>query len=329
MSAGGGIALGDAPIALDAASLGRFDVAIVDDRSWAGLRGPLLTGVRRGMGLVLHAGGAIDGATRSQWHALGFDLNGAGGIAPIALPKVQDKAIAQTRHGIGSIDTPVDMALPEDMAPDINRLGLAPGGANAVPLLQDAGGTKLAAWRAMGAGRVALFTAIDSYGLTLAGRRDLYVDWWSALLGAVTRPAPISRMSTQTHWAGERMTMCGLARDGQVSMPDGAQADILAVAGCGAFWPTQAGWHYLRSQGEIRPFYVQPHNALPVMRTARNGQAMALLQRKASSPAVTPAAKLRPESPWIFWLAWLAVSALLWWLERSRFGRHMAVSRVK
>jgi hypothetical protein len=320
MSAGGGIALGDAPVALDAGSLRRFDVAVVDERSWPSARGAMLAAVRGGMGLVLRAGGAIDGATRSQWQALGFGLSGPGGIAPLALPKVPEQAIARTRHGIGSADAPVDMALPEELAPDISRVGLAPGGGDAVPLLQDAGGTSLAAWRTIGAGRVALFTAIDSYGLTLTGRGDLYGDWWSDMLGTVARPAPASRMTTDMVWVGDRMALCGLTGDAHVEMPDGAQARVLPVAGCGAFWAAKAGWHRLRTQGETRPFYVQPRDALPVMRAARDRRAMAML--RSDVPSVAAATMPAAAWPiWAAWLAWLAASALLWWLERSRLGR--------
>jgi len=324
MSAGGGIALGDAPVALDAGSLRRFDVAVVDERSWPGARGAMLAAVRGGMGLVLRAGGAIDGATRSQWQALGFGLSGPGGIAPLALPKVPEQAIARTRHGIGSVDAPVDMALPEELAPDISRVGLVPGGSDAVPLLQDAGGTSLAAWRAIGAGRVALFTAIDSYGLTLTGRGDLYGDWWSDMLGTVARPAPASRMATDTVWVGDRMALCGLTGDARVETPDGTQARVLPVAGCGAFWAAKPGWHRLRTKGETRPFYVQPRDALPVMSAARDRQAMAML--RSDVPSVAAATMPAAAWPiWATWLAWLAASALLWWLERSRLGRRMPV----
>ena len=325
MSAGGGIVLGDAPIALDAASLRRFDVAVVDDRAWPGSRGPLLVAVRGGMGLVLRAGGTIDAATRSQWQALGFSFSGPGGVVPLALPKATEQTIARTRRGIGSTEAPVDMALPEDMIPDVSHLGLTPGGADAVALMQDAGGVSLAAWRAMDEGRVALFTPIDSYGLTLTGRGDLYSDWWSDLLSAVARPGPSSRMATDTAWVGERMSLCELTEQGRIEMPDGRQANIVPVAACGAFWPVKAGWHYLRVQGKLRPFYVQPRTSLPVMRAARDRQGMAMLRNDASSVA-EESLQSHPQSAWPYWLAWLAVSTLLWWLERSRLGRRSAVS---
>lgn len=316
MSAGGGIALGDAPVALDAASLRRFDAAIVDDRSWAGARGALLAAARGGMGLVLRPGGPIDGATRSQWQALGFTLSGPGGVAPLALPKVDAEPIARTRQGIGSEEVPVDIATTDDYLPDISRLGLTPGGNDAVPLLRDAGDVTLGAWRALGAGRVALFTGIDSYGLTLTGRRDLYGDWWSALLGTVARPAPGSRVLTDTGWVGERMTLCGLTGEAQVN----ARARVLPVKGCGGYWPMQAGWHMLHSKDAASAFYVHPADTLPTMRAARDRQAMTLLsvgEAKQASAALPG----QSGTAWLWWLGWLAVSALLWWLERSRLGR--------
>jgi hypothetical protein len=265
---------------------------------------------------VLRPGGPIDGATRSQWQALGFGLSGPGGITPLTLPKVDAEAVARTRQGISSEEVPVDIATTDDYLPDISRMGLTPGGNDVVPLLRDAAGATLGAWRASGAGRVALFTGIDSYGLTLTGRRDLYGDWWSALLDIVARPAPGSRVLTDTGWVGERMALCGLTGEAQV---DG-QVRVLPVNGCGGYWPTQAGWHMLRSKDMTSAFYVQPADALPTMRAARNSQAMALLSA-AEAKQATAALPGQPGTAWLWWLGWLAVSALLWWLERSRLGR--------
>ncbi|MDO7835367.1 carboxypeptidase regulatory-like domain-containing protein [Sphingobium sp. HBC34] len=322
MSAGGGVALGDAPVAITPASLRRFDAAIVDDRSWTGARGALLAAVRGGMGLVLRAGGPIDGATRSQWQALGFGLTGPAGVAPLALPKADAEPVARTRYGIGSTEAPIDIATPEDYLPEISRLAMTPGGSGAVPLLRDAGGATLAAWRALGRGRIALFTGIDSYALTLTGRRDLHGDWWSAMLDSVARPAAGIRVITNSGWTGERMTLCGLSSEGRV---DG-RVRILPVAGCGGYWPDRAGWHELNGKDGVRAFYIQPANALPVMRAARDRQAMALLPATAASRAATMLPD-RTGAAWPWWLAWLAVSAFLWWLERSRTGRRAAADQ--
>lgn len=322
MSAGGGIVLGDAPIAIDGTTLRRFDVAIIDDRTWAARRGLVMNAVRDGLGLILRASGPIDAATRGQWRALGFGLAGRDGVVSLALPKPLATAIARTRQGIGSDDVPADIARPDDMLPEISRLGLTPDGGDAVPLLRDAGGAALAAWRAVGTGRVALFTGIDSYGLTLTGHRTLYGDWWSAMLATVARPAPGMTPITASGWAGDRMILCGLSAAAQVERPEGQMANLLPVVGCAAFWPDKAGWHLLRKTGDSQstPFYVQPADALPAMRAARDRDAMLMLRPPARhNRAATGQAS--PGSSWPFALGWLLVSALLWWLERARIGR--------
>jgi hypothetical protein len=320
MSAGGGVTLGDAPVSLDAGSLRRFDVAVVDDRSWAGARGPLTMAARGGMGLVLRATGPLDAATRTQWQALGFGLGGSGALSPLALPRPAAPPIALTRQGIGKGDAPVDVATAKDYVPDVSRLGQSPDGARTAPLLRDAAGRPIAAWRPLGAGRVALFTGIDSYALTLTGRRDLYGDWWTQMLSAVARPSAGAQVMTGTYWTGERATICGLSAATPIEAPDGRQAQLLPVAGCAGYWPTQAGWHMLRERTGVQALYVRPPDALPVMRAARNQQATALLAtgpRAAGGIAHPPA----PVDPRLWWLAWLAVSTLLWWLERSPIGR--------
>lgn len=330
MSAGGGIALGDAPIVIDAATLRRFDVAIIDDRSWAARRAVVMGAVRDGLGMILRASGPIDAATRGQWRTLGFGLAGKDGVAPLALPKPPSPALARTRQGIGNDDAPADIALPDETLPEISRLGLTPDGGDAVPLLRDAGGTTLAAWRAVGMGRVALFIGIDSYALTLTGNRTLYGDWWSAMLATVARPALGINLITTSGWVGERMVLCGLPAAAQVERPDGRMANLLPVNGCGAFWPDKAGWHLLRKSGDNppTPFYVQPADALPVMRAARDRDAMLML-RPPTPGDRTATLRNAPGSSWPFALGWLLVSALMWWLERARIGRTIAPQSAK
>lgn len=111
---------------MDGATLRKFDAAIVDDRSWAARRGVLMDAARNGLGLILHPSGPIDATTRGQWQALGFGLTGKGGLGSLALPKPLAPTIARTRQGIGSDDRPADLALPDEMLPEISRLGLTP-----------------------------------------------------------------------------------------------------------------------------------------------------------------------------------------------------------
>jgi hypothetical protein len=322
ISAGGGITLGDAPVRLDAASLGRFDAAIVDDRAWPAARGALMAAVRNGMGLVLHAGGPLEPTSLSQWRALGFDLKGSSRLVPLTLPAAPAEAIAGTRHGIADQDVPTDIASPDDALPEVSRLDRIAGGTGTVPLLDDNGGAGLAGWRQVGLGRIALFTAIDSYGLTLTGRRDLHNDWWSALLGAVLRPASPTLFDPRISWPDERLTLCDLSGPTNVIAPDGSKATLLPVQGCGAYWPRISGFHRVEMKGQARIVYVHPRNELAAARQMRDRTATLL--RASDGPIGGNAPVATQASPWIWWIGWLAASVLLWWLERSRLARKSA-----
>ena len=323
MQAGGGIMLGDAPVAMDGASLRRFDIAIFDDRSWAALgagRGAVMGAVREGMGLLLRPGGAMDVATRSQWQALGFTLSGRNEVAPLALPPIASPEMARTRMGIGSDDAPVDIATPDDALPDVGRLSATPGGPDAVAMLHDASGATIGAWRAVGLGRVGLFTGIDSYGLTLTGRRDLYEQWWSDMLSTLARPGAAQGGMEAAGWVKERVILCGIGKGAHAVAPDGRSTALLPEGSCGAYWPASAGWHRLEDGGKRRDFYIYPADALPVMRAARNADATMMLAGGGEAPARAPGPGT-PASPWPFALGWLLASALLWWLERAGHGR--------
>ncbi|WP_374552043.1 carboxypeptidase regulatory-like domain-containing protein [Sphingobium yanoikuyae] len=327
MSAGGGIALGDGPVAINAASLRRYDLLVADDRAWAGLgggRGAVLEAVRGGMGLILRGGGPADGALRSQWRALGFDLSGGNGVAPIALPASLAADRARTRAGIGSDDVPADLNIGDDLLPEAIRMDGVPAGGDVVPLVQDAAGTPLAAWRALGAGRVAVWTGIDSFGLVLSGRGDLYGDWWGRMMAAIVRPAAAAGPAfTGPAWVGERISLCGLKPGASI---DGAPLAIdPATADCAAWWSDRAGWHQVRrTDGSSAAFYIYPANALPAMRTAQMRQAMTLLQGADQKTDSATAARSVPGPSWPWLLGWLIASALLWWFERSRIGRTAA-----
>ena len=334
MSAGGGIELGDEPVAMNAASLRRFDVAIIDDRSWAGLgaeRAAVIGAVRDGLGLLLRVSGPLDDTTRHQWGALGFVLAGGNALAPIALPESRDPAVARTRQGIGSQDVPTDLNIGDDVLPEINRVGVVPGGSDAVPLLRDASGTMLSTWRAIGNGRVAVWSGIDSYGLILMGRRDLYGDWWSAMLSAIARPvAGVTPAFTGPAWVGERAALCGLSGDARVEQPNGTIVNVHAdpaARDCGAFWPVTPGWHVLRKSGgyggpQLWPFFVRPADTLAGVFAANIRHATLMLRdRTPDQPGSAEQTQERPGSPWMWFAACFAFSALLWWFERSRVGR--------
>jgi hypothetical protein len=332
MSAGGGIQLGDPAIALNAATLRQFDVAVIDDRSWPGARPAVLAAVRDGLGLVLRTSGPLDGGGRASWRSLGFQLNGPDALSPIALPPAADAAVARTRSGIASADASDDAEMGEPVIPELSRLAAIPGGGDAVPLIRDAGGATLSAWRALGLGRVAVFTGVDSYGLTLTGHSALYSDWWSGMLATVARPSAGAPVVTGPAWVGDRLSLCGLSGQNQtgarVQRPDGVVTTLIpdpAAAGCAGLWPASSGWHLLRTAGTngaelVSAIYVQPADRLPGVKAARDRDATMMLGRTPTA-AATGESRTRPGPSWPWLLAWLLAGAGLWWFERSNIGR--------
>ena len=331
MSAGGGIQLGDPALALNAATLRQIDVAVIDDRSWAGLGGgreTVLVAVRGGMGLLLRTSGP-DGPGRASWRSLGFSLTGADALSPVALPPATDPAVARTRSGIGSADTPADADMGEPIIPELSRLAATPGGASSVPLIRDAGGATLSQWRALGLGRVAVFTGVDSYGLTLTGHSALYGEWWSAMLSTVARPTSGAPAFNVAAWVGDRVSLCNLSGQARVEQPDGAITTLIADpggGGCAGFWPAASGWHLLRTTGlqgpeQVSPFFVQPADKLAGIKTARDRDATLMVGRSASAASSTTQARTQPGPSWPWLLAWLLVGGFLWWFERANLGR--------
>lgn len=237
--------------------------------------------------------------------------------------------MTRARIGPGTRDAPTT-AVPIN-APELTRRAWRIGNADAPVLLRDAAGASIGVWRAEGRGRIGLWTLADSYRLVLAGRRDMHGELWSAALATLARthaeqPPRIESMA----WAGERMTLCGLAADSRVIPPDGVAVQLLPdPAGnaptCAAFWPRASGWHVLQqgdAQGDKRwPFYVLARDAAAGLRAS--GVREATL-RLASAPdlgsVVTPGGR-QPGPRWPWCLGWLVAGTGLWWLERARAGR--------
>jgi hypothetical protein len=332
VSAGGGVALADPPIAITAENLRRFDLAIIDDRSWEGLgggRAEVLAAVREGLGLILRTGGSPDDGARSQWRSLGFSMTGGGETAPIALPAPLRPEVARTRRGIAPPDA-VGLEEGDDVLPEISRLGVAPGGSDVVSLVRDASGTTLSAWRASGRGRIAVFTGIDSFGLTLTGRSDLYGDWWGAMLTTVSRPAGGADLAfSSPAWVDERIALCGLGGAARVEAADGSVSELHidpASPGCAGFWPTMPGWHLLRrtladGSAQVWPFFVHPTDQLTGVRMARDRDATLMLRGPSQGGGEAAQGPEIPGSPWPWFVALLTLAAAMWWFERSSVGR--------
>ncbi|WP_293876306.1 carboxypeptidase regulatory-like domain-containing protein [Sphingomonas sp. UBA978] len=309
LAAGGGLTLGDPP-----ASYAGYDLAILDDRSWAalggGARAALAQAVRGGMGLVVR----LTGPVPRGWQVFGLAAGGGAAAVPLRLaPAAPSQAALAARRGPGSRDAPADGAAPLGEVPELSRIATTLGG---IPLLRDARGTPYAAWRNVGRGRVAVVTLLDSFALVTSGNGDAHADLWSTLATTVGRGTPSPPDVAALAWAGERTTVCGLGADARATAPDGTVTALIAdpaSSGCAGYWPLAPGWHRVAG----RPLYVQPADSLPQVRAAARRDATLALVGARAVPAA-PASPVEHGPSWRWFLPFLAAAGLLWWLERRR-----------
>ncbi len=332
-NAGGGVSLGDAPIALTAATLAQTDVVLLDERSLAALsagqRSTLQQAVRNGLGVLVRTGGPLGDGARQTLRSWGLSITGGNQAAPLSLPADADAALLQARRGPQrpAADTTAyieeaDTASHQAAMPVLERLTLQ--AAEATPLLHDDKGMAVGGYRALGRGRVALLPVTDSYRLVLAGRDDRHAELWSGVLASVARALPAAdapRIEPPPHWAGERVALCQLRDSAQVRAPDGTLIPLRVdpasgAEHCAGYWPNQPGWHQLQ-QGEGRhAFYVfDPANARPLYRQQLRD---ATAQRLATGGAAAAGMVETPGARWPWLLAFVLAAGLLWWVERRR-----------
>lgn len=311
LAVGGGLALGEAPT-----NFAGYDLAVLDDRSWAalggGARADLMRAVRGGMGLIVR----LIGPVSRNWQVAGLATGGGANIVPLRLPPAApSQAVLDARRGPGSRDAPASFAAPLDEVPELNRVATTIDG---IPLLRDARGTPFAAWRNVGRGRVAIVSLVDSFALVTSGNGDAYADLWSTLATTIGRAGPSGPgpVSTPLAWAGQRMTVCDIPAAATAVAPDGTTIPLLvdpSARGCAGYWPRLPGWH--RIAGVLR--YVHAANALPQVRAAeRRDATLALVGDRAVAIAAGQGGD--PAPSWRWFLLFLAVAAVTWWLERRR-----------
>ena len=330
VAVGRGVGLGDGPAPASAEGFGGFDLVILDDRVLASLgasrRAALAQALEAGTGVLLRVTGELPASVRAQAAELGLELGEDAGTETVALPQADDPELLRARLGPGSEDAPFDPALVREAPPELLRRALRPQADDAVPLPSAGADTAFVWWRARGRGRIGLWTLVDSYRLALAGRGDLHGGLWSAMAGTLSRPieedAP--RFESMPH-AGRRMSICGLQDAGTtVLAPDGTRVPVLVdpaagPASCGGYWPQAGGWHLLLANGGTWPFHVLAAEEAPGLAAAalREGT-LRIAGEGSATPAAAGPAPTRRGPSWPWFLAWLAASGLLWWLERRR-----------
>ncbi len=300
LSAGVQLSADDALLTPD--TLAASDLVVIDDRAWLQLgadeKAALLAAVEHGLGLILKASGPLDAAVAADWATLGFTTTPLEAPASLTL----DRRLAM-RERADFTAAPVTINEAADLT----------------PLLRADDGALLAAWRARGAGRIAVWRLLDSYRLVLAGEAARYAALWGDALAQLSRPLPSPSAGPQLPsegWVDERATLCGLGTAASLLSPDGQTQPLSVRAdGCAAAWPGESGWHSLQTGADSWPTFVRAADDARGLRANRDRVATLRLQREPTLDAA-PVRIQAPLPRWPWFLVWLIVVSLLWWRER-------------
>ncbi len=328
ISLGAGLRIGTPPLGFDAAVLDGLDLLLLDDRSWRALdssqRAALTAAIDRGLGLLLRLTGTLNDADRERLQAFGFTASTEG-------------PARETRLGGGFVRAG-DVA---DALPTLTRSALRIASTDGVALLADAAGTPLTVWRAHGRGRIGVSTLNDSYRLVLAGHGDVHGEVWSDAFTTLARPvAEGFGVTIDAAAPHHRSVICGIGEGASVAMPDGSSValHIDPASGtdrCAGFWAETAGRHRLDHDDRTMLFHVRNAGNAPGLvayALHRSTQAMVAgsstmgSKEHASEHAIQAAVQQPIQQPdqsgprWPWFLAWLLLSTLAWWFERTRLG---------
>lgn len=304
---GGGVQLGDAPASLDAASLARLDLLLLDERRLAALssaqRAVLTEAMRTGLGVLVRMGGPLEGNARRALRDWGLTTRGGEQTGPLKLPV--DSLAADTASS-----TPL---------PALERFLLEVEDETAVPLLRAADGSGIGGWRAVGQGRLGVLPVTDSYTLVLSGHADAHAELWNQVLATLARPVPASplRHLPGWVWAGERSALCNLPDGTRIQAPDGELTTPVVdpqARNCSGWWPQQAGWHRISADEDSAGVLVIDPADASALHTQATREATAALRGSTGTGVAAMVPVPAPRWPWL--LAFVLVAGLLWWLER-------------
>lgn len=314
VSLGGGLRLGDAPVAFNAATLQGFDLLVLDERAWRDLgetrRAALRDAVANGLGVLLRITGPLSGSDIGQLRNFGFEV------------KYDNKPTTVTLVGAGQ------------NLPSLVRQPLQVASADAQALLADASGKPLAAWRNLGRGRMGLWWLGDSFRLVLSGHADRHGRAWGEAFTTLARAnaAAAPTLLGEDPRIEQRLVLCGL-RDGATAIDPNGEATRLVIDAanaskdCAAYWPSTPGWHRVRSGDATMDWVVRDADEAPGLRARQlRDQTLALVATDAAAAARSTIELPGPRWPWF--LAWLLASGLGWWLERRALRRNRAEDAI-
>ncbi len=344
-NAGGGVMLGDAPVALTAARLAATDVLVLDERSLTALgasqRSLIQQALRDGLGVLVRSGGLLSDSARQVLRGWGLVVSGGTRAAPLILPADPESALLQARRGptrpasdsTAYIDE-ASAASHSSVPPTLERFDASTAGAEA--MLQDAKGQPVGGWRSVGRGRVAVLPISDSYRLVLAGRDDRYAELWSSVFAQVARAQPAAvaaRVETAMPWSGERLSICQISDGAQVVDSQGGKVTLQidpasSTQRCAGYWPTAVGWHQLQQGESTQTLYVfDPVGAVSLHRQQVRDATSQQVSRGNAPRAGVPVPISDPRWPWL--LGFIAIAGLLWWLERQKVPPTTATHRAR
>lgn len=331
---GAGLSIGDGAVSIDAASLTRSDLLLLDERSLAALSAGQLAAMRQalrdGLGVLVRSAGAPSASARQRLQDLGLPVQGDGSSHALELPGDGDSAVLAARRGpvaAGTLPTgygeEADRSSHNAPLPVLEALALQFPGSSA--LLHDRAGNAIGGWRAVGKGRIGLLPITDSWRWVLAGRDDRHGELWSGVVATLARaqgsadalwsPQPIG-------WAGERQALCGVQAPLQVFNKRGDDVPLIvdgatSALRCVGWWPREAGWQRLQhGDSTVWRYVFDPKDAPTLHRQAMIDATTRALA--ASTPANASVMQPVAGPRWPWWLAFVLCASLLWWLERRR-----------
>ena len=316
---GAGMRIGDAPVAIDAATLRGFDLVVLDERAWrelgAARKAALRAALQAGLGVLLRLTGPLSPGERSELQAFGFTVDAANLVQTVSLPGTMFSGAARS-------NTESSAAADEDVPPLLSRQPLRVAAADGVALLRDDAGAALALWRGVGQGRIALWWLGDSHRLVLAGEAAAHGRLWGEAFATLARThgARVPWLVSHDPRAQQRLVLCGLAEGTSVEAEDGTRTRLLLEASanasaCAAYWPGTPGWYFVRSGDASVPFSVRAESDAPGLLAQATREATQQLVAEVASTG-KPARVSVPGLRWPWFLGWLLATAMLWWIER-------------
>ncbi|MEO6066138.1 MAG: hypothetical protein ABIP49_10220 [Lysobacterales bacterium] len=314
------------------------DLVVLDERALRALgeagQTALLQAVRDGTGVLLRFTSALTPAERTVLRRWGFaaDSTAAAGTS-LAQSQTQTQRARRARQM--PVSSPANLA-PLELPLHTRSHGIV--ALDGIELRNQLDDAVLGLYRVEGRGRIGVWFVVDSYRMVLADRATEHGALWSRAVAEMARSATrpgAPQGITASMRVGERQTLCGIETKAAVIAPDGrvsalfsTQAPVgAALRNCAGFWPRLQGWHALRMGTQSWPFHVRSAHEAPGLRAFATHQATLRLA-SLPEPFVKPVTAFRRRERWPWFLAWLAASSLLWFLERLSAGTVWQVSRA-